>query len=397
MENIVFVHGTGVRQPAYDSTCEVIEQQIATRLPHYNLVRCYWGDQEGSRLLSGGASIPDYDTARAVGEVDPEEAAIEEWRLLYEDPDSELEAFLGQPVAAKSYNPAAEAPLEAITRLLETETAETRALERKIGVENFWEKAKTELLATLTAALDANRTFPELDGEFRTALVRALVAHAINLTFAVPSDNREWPTGAERDALVNELRVAWGGDDRSVVKGVAGWIGGRLKRLTLKIGTNKVARKRGVISDAAYPATGDILLYQARGSGIRDFIESVIQRTPKPCILLAHSLGGIACVDLLAQKKIDGVSMLITAGSQAPLFYELNALVSLLHGTPLPGWFPAWLNIYDKHDFLSYIGADVFQKRVIDVLVDNGQPFPQAHSAYWKNPKVWNAVARSLP
>jgi pimeloyl-ACP methyl ester carboxylesterase len=173
-------------------------------------------------------------------------------------------------------------------------------------------------------------------------------------------------------------------------------LGGRLTRLALKIGTNKVARKRGVISDSAYPAAGDILLYEARGSGIRNFIENTIQKTPKPCILIAHSLGGIACVDLLAQKKIDGVSLLITAGSQAPLLYELNALVSLPHGTSLPEGFPPWLNLYDKHDFLSYIGAGVFPKRVTDVLVNNGQPFPQAHSAYWKNPEVWNAIVERL-
>ena len=45
-----------------------------------------------------------------------------------------------------------------------------------------------------------------------------------------------------------------------------GWIGGRLTRLALKIGTNDVAPKRGVVSDSAYPAAGDILLYEARGS-----------------------------------------------------------------------------------------------------------------------------------
>lgn len=187
-----------------------------------------------------------------------------------------------------------------------------------------------------------------------------------------------------------------GGHDRSIVHGIASWIGSRVERLALRIGTSKIARKRGVISDATYPATGDILLYQARGGGIRDFIESTICKTPKPLVVLAHSLGGIACVELLAQKKLEGVVKLITVGSQAPLLYELNALGSLHYGDPLPASFPDWLNVYDKHDFLSYVGAGLFPNRVVDVLVNNGQPFPQAHSAYWNNPEVWKAIAGSL-
>jgi hypothetical protein len=396
MPNILFVHGTGVRQPSYDETYAVIAARLAKNLPNCDLHRCYWGGTEGSRLCSDGASIPDYDTARAVGEVDPEDVAVAQWRLLYEDPDSELDAFLGQPGVAKPFNPAAEEPLEALTALLETETSETRALEEGIGLQNVWGKAKSELLRSLAAGVTANRTIPELNGEFRAALARALVAHAITISFAASDSGRDWPTGSERDALVNALSNAWGGEDRSVVGGIASWIGGRFERVALKIGTNKIARKRGAISDATYPATGDILLYQVRGGGIRKFIEMAIHKTAKPLVLLTHSLGGIACVDLLAQKKLDGVVNLITVGSQAPLLYELNALWSLPYGDPLPASFPDWLNIYDKHDFLSYIGADLFPNRVTDVLVNNGQPFPQSHSAYWNNTEVWKAIARSF-
>jgi hypothetical protein len=396
MPNIVFIHGTGVRQPSYDNSFQLIEQQSKKKWRNSSLYPCYWGGTEGSVLRYSGASIPDFDTARAVGEVDAKDLAVEEWRLLYEDPDCEMEALLGQPAVARPFNPAEETPFEAITSLLQRQSEKTRALERELGVADVWPKAKAQLLAALTAAAKAKRTIPEPDSQIRAVLARALVAHAINLAFAVPDDNREWPAGMERDALVRALCEDWGGEDRSIASGVFGWIGNRVKRLALKIGTDKVARKRGVISDAAYPATGDILLYQARGCGIRDFIETAIQNVPKPCVLLAHSLGGIACVDLLAHKKIDGVTMLITAGSQAPLLYELNALAKLPYGTPLPASFPAWLNIYDKHDFLSYIGAKVFSSRVTDVLVDNGQPFPEAHSAYWKNPEVWTAIARSL-
>lgn len=87
---------------------------------------------------------------------------------------------------------------------------------------------------------------------------------------------------------------------------------------------------------------------------------------------------------------------MVTVGSQAPFFYEIDALASLSYGEPLPSYFPAWLNIYDGRDFLSYIGAGVFPGRVTDQRVDNGQPFPQAHSAYWRNDAVWQHVGRFL-
>jgi hypothetical protein len=391
MRHVLFVHGTGVRQPSYDESWAIIAAQLRKKLPDSTLYRCYWGGTEGSRLRSGGASIPDYNTARAVEDVDPEDAAIAEWRLLYEDPDSELETSL-IPSTPRDFNPFEEGPLETVTALLAVETETTRTLVDELRLQSVWEVAKSEMLTTLSAAVVANRAIPELTPEFRIVLARALVAHAITLRFADSDDVAAWPTGRQRDALVKSLSNDWGAEYRSV----ASWIGNRLKRVALKIGTDKVARKRGAVSDAAYPATGDILLYQARGEGIRAYIECAIQKAPKPVVVLAHSLGGIACVDLLASKHLDGVAKLITVGSQAPLFYELNALWSLPNGSPLPASFPDWLNIYDKHDFLSYVGAGLFPGRIRDVLVNNRQPFPQSHSAYWNNADVWSAIAGSL-
>ena len=116
----------------------------------------------------------------------------------------------------------------------------------------------------------------------------------------------------------------------------------------------------------------------------------------RPVTLLAHSLGGIACVDALIEEPIPGVERLVTVGSQAPFFYEIDALAALPYGKPLPDQFPAWLNIYDRRDFLSYIAAGVFPGRVTDQRVDNGQPFPQAHSAYWRNDAVWRHIGGFL-
>jgi hypothetical protein len=69
--------------------------------------------------------------------------------------------------------------------------------------------------------------------------------------------------------------------------------------LALPIATNYVLEKRGAVTSKILSMPCDILLYQARGGRIRDFIQQKIEQVEPPVVLLAHSLGGIACVDLL--------------------------------------------------------------------------------------------------
>src|ERR1700677_3262124 len=138
MRHILFVHGTGVRQPAYDETLAIIAAQLETNLPDSTMYRYYWGGTEGSRLRSSGASIPDYDTVRAFSEVDSEDAAITEWQLLYEDPDSELDSFLTQSSSTGSYNPGEESPLETITKLFAIETGAARILVDELRLRSVW-------------------------------------------------------------------------------------------------------------------------------------------------------------------------------------------------------------------------------------------------------------------
>jgi hypothetical protein len=94
---------------------------------------------------------------------------------------------------------------------------------------------------------------------------------------------------------------ALGGAERSVGEWVKEQIGG----LVLRVGTWIDEHRRGAITDAAFPATGDILLYQARSQDIRNFIKQRIADVAPPRILLAHSLGDIACVDLLVAEPLD--------------------------------------------------------------------------------------------
>jgi hypothetical protein len=199
--------------------------------------------------------------------------------------------------------------------------------------------------------------------------------------------------GEDRDRLVDLLLEQLGGH-----RGPLGWLA---KQVIGRPATFFVRRRRAEYSESAYPAIGDILLYQARGEAIRDLIREKVKEAKPPVILLAHSLGGIACVDLLILESLPEVKILITAGSQSPFFYEIGALGSLESGKPLPDHFPKhWLNIYDPRDFLSYLAQPVFpdhpERKITDARVNNGEPFPQSHTSYWDNDEVWEAINKKI-
>src|SRR5262245_6349255 len=99
MISAVFVHGTGVRQEAYDSSFS----RVAEALGDLGVIaeRCYWGHL-GSDLHAKGASIPGYDSTRAIAAVAADaltdaEYAVALWGLLYDDPLSELRVLALRP------------------------------------------------------------------------------------------------------------------------------------------------------------------------------------------------------------------------------------------------------------------------------------------------------------
>jgi hypothetical protein len=89
------------------------------------------------------------------------------------------------------------------------------------------------------------------------------------------------------------------------------------------------------------------------------------------------------------------VERLVTVGSQSPLLYEIGALASLKPGQPLPQDFPPWLNIFDRNDMLSYVASRLFPLAK-DFEVESGQPFPDAHSAYFANEQAWAEIGRFI-
>jgi len=395
VSTVVFVHGTGVRKDAYRESFERVSAALA-KLDGVSVGTCYWGHL-GSELHAGGASIPEYDRTRALEDGEAATATDEEysialWGILYEDPLYELRVLAVRGQAAYERAPGLLPPGDEIARrgMRFEVTPKLRLLLASGGIDREFDAARTAVTGSAAYRIALEGAPPAL-ADYRAAVARALIAEA---AARVARNDAAPPIAHDaglRDETERLLIEALGGLERSI----GGWVKQQLGGLVLRIATCKGMRQRGALSDASSPFAGDILLYQARGQEIRKFIREQLTNAAPPRVLLAHSLGGIACVDLLVAEALD-VKLLITVGSQAPFLYEINALQSLPYGQPLPPHFPRWLNIYDLRDFLSYKGAAIFPGRVKDVKVDNKEPFHWSHSAYWSNDNVWKAIAEEL-
>jgi hypothetical protein len=307
---------------------------------------------------------------------------------LYTDPWYELRLLRHVRDGGAELPPGVESPAVTLRRQIEGFrcSPELRADLERPGLVRAFDEALAALLAAPEFD-EAAETAPCDDPlEHRQAVARAVMARVLATTDGAVD-------GETRDALVERFADELHGYGRGMVT----WLARPFKGIASHAVTQLMSRRRGSIADATAPVAGDILRYQVRGEGIRAAIRQAIMDTRAETVtLLAHSLGGIACVDLLVASNIPEVDRLVTVGSQAPFLYEIGALKSLEPPEQLPDHFPLWLNIYDPRDFLAYVGQPVFPGRVADVEVDNRQPFPQAHSAYWANRAVWAAVGEFL-
>lgn len=410
MATVLFIHGTGVRHGAYETAHELVYEGLNAALteikhPGVRLEKCLWGDTYGTRLNAGGASIPDYDHtggARPWDWRDPD-GRILLWGMLAYSPLYELHGM----AMGRKLNRVDQVEFTARVGALpvsEVGEAETRALIEalaKAGLTQAFPAARDRVVAAndfkaavLTAADESDLYRP---------VARALVSEAVSRSGDDPAPAVRFSSRL-RDATVDALSAALG----EPTKGIFSWSANKLFTLAQQLHIVDLCYRRGQLTDGVAPLAGDVVMYQSRGDEIRDFIRDKIERAlaiDPPVVLLAHSLGGIACVDLLATDKPapPPVHALVTVGSQAPFLYEINALESLRYNEDLPTSFPKWLNIYDRRDLLSYVAAKVFRLNgrpadaVCDVEVDNGLPFPEAHSGYWANPETWKLVRSMLP
>ncbi|MGW5847184.1 hypothetical protein ACWFQ8_04310 [Streptomyces sp. NPDC055254] len=423
----LFVHGTGVRRERHDTLFALVRERLAARFPGADVDSCYWGDRFGATLGAGGRSVPGLRPLP-----DPVDAETAEWALLVADPLCELRVLAeagwetGPPGPAggdeggdedgdgsadgfgSAYDDGFAMPgvrsagarvlelLAALPPVPDATDGELAALLHGTGLAAGFPAA----LHSTACSAEADRAGARATGdpqarELATALARAVTAAALAAAGADADC-----TGAERDRLVELLVTRLGGDARVPGARVAAVLGRLAQRVTTQPLLNAW---RGSLTVGATPALGDILRYQARGHDLRDFLHARITAAPGPTVLIGHSLGGIALVDLLALaaargEPVPGAALLVTVGSQAPFLYELGALTALAPGAKLPYGFPRWLNVYDRQDVLSYLAAPVFpgDERISDHEIGSRQPFPACHSAYWKQPSLYRRIEEAV-
>ncbi|MEV7442616.1 hypothetical protein AB0O22_15900 [Streptomyces sp. NPDC091204] len=410
----LFVHGTGVRRERHDRLFALVRERLTARFPDAAVESCYWGDRFGATLGAGGRSVPGLRRPGPDAEPDPVDAETAEWALLLADPLCELRVLAEagwesrdsgnddaqddgfampgvQPAGARVLG-----LLAAIPPAPPRAGDELGALLHGTGLAAGFAAALETTARSAEAARAGARAADEPQArELATALARAVTAAALALAGAEADC-----TGAERDRLVELLGTRLGGDARVPGARAAAVLG----RLALRVTTQPLLNAwRGSLTVGATPALGDILRYQARGHDLRTFLHTRIAADPAPTVLIGHSLGGIALVDLLALaaargEAVPGAELLVTVGSQAPFLYELGALTALEPGAKLPYGFPRWLNVYDRQDVLSYLAQPVFpgDPRVTDHEVGSRQPFPACHSAYWKQDSLYERIEQAV-
>lgn len=396
---VLFVHGTGVRPDDYRRSFTQVKAGVAAAWPKARVEPCSWGEKLGVTLAHGGRSIPDFSGQPALS--DTESAAKVLWELLSADPAYEWRELTGAAPQAGFIDGAAQAAAQAFPKrvaalgLLAEALTLLPADDDEAARAACWARTCKDVADSpeMTAALKSHK---RVDARFRQAAARACVArwqwqHAFATSGTL--------TAAARDALVLRLFTELGGADAGRV---SDWVKDRFKGALLRWATDRARRERDVLYNAAYPAAGDILRYQAHGEPIRREIgariDACIASGSDEVVVLAHSLGGIACVDLLVREPRREVKALVTCGSQAPLLYELGALVSLRPDESLPAGFPReWINVYDRDDLLSYLAAPLFKPVARDIEVRSGLPFPESHGAYWQQPDLWQRLAAALP
>ena len=292
MSTILFIHGTGVRQPGFDATMSAIKGEVAAEMPGVSVKPCYWGEEFGVKLHHGGRSIPEYDTARGVTDATQAETEDAAWARLLDDPYFELRLLVeiqgeASPLPGNQLTPG-EQLLEAVRAI------DGDATDKALPIPEWRTLYRAELARIQDDPLfeEIVQQIPSRDQESESAIARAIAAATMARGAAL-----QFPAldGSVRDAFVVAIVTSFSEGRR------AGMLS-RLVRPVAGFATRLASRRRGRLSDAILEEPGDILLYQSRGTPIRDRIRQLIAECDDDVFVFAHSLGGIMAVDLLAGR-----------------------------------------------------------------------------------------------
>lgn len=392
-KTLLFIHGTGVRGAAYAAAAGLIVRQMKQYgLETVRFARCLWGEEFGAKLSLEGKSIPTYSETRSPDQ-DVEDTSPALWDLLLQDPTFELSVLANLRPEDVTTESAAETLLSNFDSL--GSNKEFHSALDDMGLDHLIDpmriKPQVREVVNRIARSDGYQrcALPPIAGQarHRDALARAIVAGIQKLAL---DENTPLLDAPNRDELVMRIGYLLTADKGGVMAATLT----PLKGLATHLATWQGRRKRASLADASFPAAGDILRYQVRGKELRDYLcECIKAYADDEVYILAHSLGGVASVETLIENALPNVRRLITFGSQASFFYEVDALKTLPVGEHLPSNFPAWSNFYDLNDPLSYVCGQVFPKRVVDYRIESGESFPASHSAYLHSKPFWQQLA----
>lgn len=401
---IYFIHGTGVRDVS--GTISQLRDKGGNLLGWKpdQIVPIEWGKVVGPQPLDISRALPPgtRDAAPPAAPVREDPAAL--WGLLLADPYAELRVLaFGPSMSAVDPNALPDPTvLQPSARVL----AGLQAL----GVDSTAAAAAGVTAAQVNNAAGQIAGNPIVGdaadkaatyGQIAEVVARATVA----LVLTTPGVDDAPPSAlydaAAREQLVVAVANALDPD------GQRGLIGDFAKRVVGEIASKVAVQKRLDFMGPFSNFIRDVSFYLQHGATMRDFIGAQLRQHSGDgeVVVLGHSLGGIAAVDLLADPTSSSgpdklrVDWLVTVGSQAPYLYLLDSLASLSPKTPDVQPFQPWLNIYNTQDLLSFCAQEVFPActHIHDEALHADVPFPASHSAYWGQDGLYTILRRYLP
>ncbi|MBY8847139.1 hypothetical protein [Streptomyces sp. SP2-10] len=402
--SLVFVHGTGVREGLQQTLDRVRKGTSRLGLPSESVSGPPWGQEIGPADLDVTPILPEPSagtrTAAAFETHESSDTDVATWGLLVDDPLLELRILAVAPSEERGIVVDAQsAEVELQQRMDEAEV--TQAALQAAGVTTEELRSAMTFIRDSDALIGAAQAVGDAcDGELLEAVSRSVVACILHTqrTTAPPRLSSIAVSGDQRTQLVTALGDAlFGAAARPLVtRNLWKAIG----PLALRLGTAKGRENRAKFMDPFSDFIRDVAFYLRRGESVRSYLATAISALPSngPVVVVGHSLGGIAMVDLLSGDNAPHVDLLVTVGSQSPYLYLLDSLESLRPGEDAKPFTP-WLNIYSQADFLSFRVAPVFAgvDGIFDEEVDSGVPFPESHSAYWAHDETYDLIGEHWP
>ena len=249
MTSVIFVHGTGVREPQYSGYAALIRGELASRRPDVAVVDCYWGAQVGSRVNAASMSVPLSSSAGALNADSSSEQEIALWAYLYDDPLFELRILTGGPGVIAPQERQLERSGQALAGRLEA-LAASPALEAKLR-----EAGLDGTFATALRAVSASETCREAltrvgrDPGAVGVIGRAVVAEAMLECEREGRNARILLDATLRDEVVSQVCEQLGADPDTRPR-TAGYAIEMARAVAMH-------RRRGAMTDATFRAAAD--------------------------------------------------------------------------------------------------------------------------------------------